>query len=73
MIYTKTLDDYDWLIGDISAEAIKEFAEQVKDYFREKSIETFGDMADSVDYLTIDIEQTEIDIDNLVKERVGDD
>lgn len=24
-IYTHTLDDYDWLIGDISAEAIKEF------------------------------------------------
>ena len=27
-IYTHTLDDYDWLIGDISAEAVKEFAER---------------------------------------------
>ena len=31
MIYTKTLDDYDWLIGDISAEAIKEFVYRVEE------------------------------------------
>lgn len=30
MVYTKSLEDYDWLIGDISAEAIKEFAERLK-------------------------------------------
>ena len=30
LIYTYTLDDYDRLIGDISAEAIKEFAERLK-------------------------------------------
>lgn len=29
-IYTRTLEDYDELIGDISAEAIKEFAERLK-------------------------------------------
>ena len=52
----------------IKSEAIKELAERVKDYFREKAIETFGDMADSVEYLTIDTKQTEIDLDNLVKE-----
>ena len=56
----------------IKSEAIKEIAEQVKDYFREKAIETFGDMADSVEYLTIDTKQTEIDIDNIVKEMVGE-
>ena len=30
LIYTHTLEDYDELIGDISAEAYKEFAERVK-------------------------------------------
>ena len=30
-IYTRTLEDYDELIGDISAEAIKEFAERLKE------------------------------------------
>jgi hypothetical protein len=30
-IYTRTLEDYDELIGDISAEAIKEFAERLYD------------------------------------------
>lgn len=30
LIYTHTLEDYDRLIGDISAEARKEFAERVK-------------------------------------------
>ncbi len=33
-IYTRTLADYDELICDISAEAIKEFAEELKDYGR---------------------------------------
>lgn len=37
-IYTRTLEDYDRLIGDISAEAYKEFAERLK----ENSIATFS-------------------------------
>ena len=72
-IATKNYEEYSKLLSTISAEAIKEFADRLKDYFREKAIETFGDVADSVEYLTIDTEQTEIDVDNLVKEMVGED
>ncbi len=64
--------DFPKAIVAAKSEAIKEIAEQVKDYFREKAIEIFGDMADSVEYLTIDTKQTEIDIDNIVKEMVGE-
>ena len=60
MIYTKTLDDYDWLIGDISAEAIKEFAERLKETFPQD------------DFLRSTKRISE-DIDNLVKEMVGDE
>lgn len=57
LIYTHTIDDYDWLIGDISAEAIKDFAERLK---TKASDFEFG-RAVWVVY-----------IDNLVKEMVGD-
>jgi hypothetical protein len=33
LVYAKSLDDYDRLIDDISAEAIKEFAEKLVDVF----------------------------------------
>lgn len=61
------IDCIDKSYNEIKTEARQEFAEQLKEYFREKAIETFGDMSDSIEYLTIDIEQTEIDIDNLLK------
>ena len=54
LVYAKSLDDYDNLIGDISAEAIKEFAERLKKY------------SELYSYVT------PRDIDNLVKEMVGD-
>lgn len=57
-------------ITKIKTEAYKELVEQLKEYFREKVIEAFGDMADGIEYLTIDIEQTEIDINNILKELV---
>lgn len=55
LIYTHTLDDYDRLIGDISAEAIKEFADRLKE-----DVGSFGK------HITVE------DVDNLVKEMVGD-
>ena len=64
LIYTHTLDDYDRLIGDISAEAIKEFAERLKGkgcYITAWSTKNSDCLIDDKD------------VDNLVKERVGDD
>ena len=55
LIYTHTLDDYDWLIGDISADGIKEFADRLKD--------TFDQYGAAYDYYAI--------IDKLVKEMAG--
>ena len=57
-IYTKALEDYDNLIGDISAEAIKEFAERLK----ENSIATFSWNG------VVLVEE----IDNLLKEMESD-
>ena len=36
LVYARSFDDYDKLIGDISAEAVKEFAERLKEKFRIK-------------------------------------
>ena len=58
LVYARSLDDYDNLIGDISAEAIEEFAERLKD----KAYEVKGF------YEVVDVK----DIDNLVKEMAGD-
>jgi hypothetical protein len=57
-IYTRTLEDYDELIGDISAEAYKEFAERLK--AMAKANEWNGTICG-------------VDIDNLLKELVGDE
>ena len=32
MVCSKSIEDYDRLVGDIGAEAIKEFAERLKEY-----------------------------------------
>lgn len=59
-IYTKTLEDYDELIGDISAEAVKEFAERLKENaYPDDSICT---------QMVVVVE----DIDALLKEMVGE-
>ena len=34
LVYARSLDDYDNLIGNISAEAIKEFAERLKEHLK---------------------------------------
>ena len=62
-ILTKSLEEYDELIADISAEAYKEFAEKVKEFMHNKFKALDGY---EFEYIT------ESDIYNLVKEMVGD-
>lgn len=59
LVYAKSLDDYDNLIGDISEQGIKEFAERLKETY------------ESADGQYIDRVMSE-NIDNLVKEMVGE-
>ena len=60
-IYTRTLEDYDELIGDISAEAIKEFAERAKEKMQNLARMEYGN--DEIYFLI-----GKSFIDNLVKE-----
>ena len=48
-------------------QAVKEFAEKVKDYINDKVIADFDD-SDSVKYYTIDLDEFESEIDELLKE-----
>lgn len=70
-IYTRTLEDYDELIGDISAEAYREFAEKFEEriavhLLRNKSNEYADGFADALDGVNEEI-------DNILKELVGGD
>lgn len=58
MVCSKSIEDYDRFVGDIGADAIKEFAERL----REKAY-----LTDRKVYAVL-----RDDIDNLVKEMVGD-
>ena len=49
-------------------QAVKEFAEKVKDYLEDKLIDEFGDGAVDTTYLTIDIDEFEDYVDELLKE-----
>ena len=59
IVRSKSLEDYDRLIGDISAEAIKEFAERLKTKSKKRVSDSYG--------ARIYVQ----DIDNLVKEMTG--
>lgn len=48
-------------------QAVKEFAEKVKDYINDKVIADFDD-SDSVKYYTVDLDEFESEIDELLKE-----
>lgn len=61
LVYARSLDDYDKLIGDIGAEAAKEFAERLK--------AEYADFDEK--YKTILPENINKTIDDLLKERVG--
>ena len=58
-IFTENHEEYEWLLAKISAEAIKEFAERLKETFPQD------------DFLR-STKRISKDIDNLVKEMVGD-
>ena len=47
---------------------VKEFAEKLKDYINDKVVEEFNDMAADVIYLTIDIDEFEDYVDELLRE-----
>ena len=47
--------------------AVKEFADKVKEYINNKVIEDFDD-SESVQYYTIDLDEFETEIDELLKE-----
>ena len=49
-------------------EAVKEFAEKLKDYINDKIIEEFFDMAVGIKYFTIDIDEFKEYVDELLKE-----
>ena len=64
-IFTKSLEEYDKLIADISTNAIKEFAERLKNiYIKDKRYDR-PNAHTLIDWLFANI-------DNLVKERVGE-
>ena len=53
-IYTRTLEDYDYLIGDISAEAVTEFADKISEIFlRYEFLHSHADCARK-DYIKAD-------------------
>lgn len=53
---------------DQRKKAVKEFAGKIKDYINNKVEDEYGDMSDSVNYITIDIDEFETFIDNLLEE-----
>lgn len=55
-------------IDDQRKQAVKEFAGKIKDYINNKVEDEYGDMSDSVNYITIDIDEFETFIDNLLEE-----
>ena len=54
-------------IKKLQDQAVKEFAERVKEYINNKVIADFDD-SDSVKYYTIDLDEFESEIDELLKE-----
>ena len=54
-------------------QAVKKFADEIKDYINNKVEDEYGDMSDSVNYITIDIDEFETFIDNILEEQNGKD
>lgn len=59
-------------IDDQRKQAVKEFAGKIKDYINNKVEDEYGDMSDSVNYITIDIDEFETFIDNLLEVQNGE-
>lgn len=71
-IYTRTLEDYDELIGDISAEAYKEFAERIHCHCQSIINQEWNKKVAPVSWADA-YEQFDNETDNLLKELVGDE
>ena len=54
-------------IADMKYEAVEEFAEKIKEYINNKVIADFDD-SESVKYYTVDLDEFESEIDELLKE-----
>lgn len=52
----------------LSIDTVKEFAGKIKYYINNKVEDEYGDMSDSVNYITIDIDEFETFIDNILEE-----
>ena len=59
-------------IDDQRKQAVKEFAGKIKDYINNKVEDEYGDMSDSVNYITIDIDEFETFIDNILEVQDGE-
>ena len=59
-------------IDEQRKQAVKEFADRIKDYINSKVEDEYGDMSDSVNYITIDIDEFETFIDNILEEQNGE-
>ena len=59
-------------IDEQRQQAVKEFADEIKDYINNKVEDEYGDMSDSVNYITIDIDEFETFIDNILEEQNGE-
>lgn len=74
--YAETLAKYqmasDKEIMAQKKQAVKEFAEKLKDYINDKIIEEFFDMAVGIKYFTIDIDEFEEHVDELLEEYEND-
>lgn len=59
-------------IDEQRKQAVKEFADEIKDYINNKVEDEYGDMSDSVNYITIDIDEFETFIDNFLEVQNGE-
>ena len=59
-------------IDDQIKRAVKKFAGKIKDYINNKVEDEYGDMSDSVNYITIDIDEFETFIDNILEVQDGE-
>ena len=73
LIYARSLDDYDNLIGEISSEGIKEFAERFKKKSTTVASAKTNPFATMGYELGLEYRISKWELDNLVKEMVGDD
>ena len=55
-------------LPECTNDTLKQFAERLKDYFEDMLVDEFGDIAVDVKYLTINIDEFEEYIDELLKE-----